>query len=580
MVGAARRHARRRLLGRMGVAMPRSWDDVIGNSDSSGNNRSFLARMGTFGQQYTDPLYWIFGRKYTDKLEGLADKSNRFLSKIARQDPVVQFDRRNNPLQDTPEGKKAGDWAENKPLDSIAAVLGGVFGGGALLGGGASGGSAAGGLGSGAAPAGMTTAGFMPGSAATGAAGLEGVTVVGSSGAAMTPGTAAAMAAATGTPAASSQGYDWKRLMNQSSPGGQQQPQQQGARPMTWQQKLRAGLGRIGDNMLQIDSEAAKSLSEDQLANLKRNALLNMGLGMMSASGQGAGFGEAAAFGLGRAQNNLTGALQRGYENARQNRQEQRQMERDKASDDRFQTQMDYQMARDQMEQERADRQFERSMNLDERALQWREQDISRDDAQFDRQMRLAEERRAGGIQQPPSGYRWNAQGNLEPIPGGPADPSNKTGNFQEAERTAAFLGSRLANSLRTLKEIPADDQTPGIMEKGAELMGSEIAANVWRSEGRQRANAAQRDALDAALTLATGAAYTKEQIDALRVSYFPQIGDSDAVKTQKAQSFEMLLEAARVKAGRAASAIDEVMGKTAPGASGGGRWKVKQIGD
>ena len=62
----------------------------------------------------------------------------------------------------------------------------------------------------------------------------------------------------------------------------------------------------------------------------------------------------------------------------------------------------------------------------------------------------------------------------------------------------------------------------------------------------------------------------TPAQIDAMRESYFPQIGDGDAVKADKAKRLEMLLEAARVKAGRAASAIDAVSGRGATG-----KWEV-----
>ena len=68
--------------------MTRSYDWYVGDSDSSKNNESYVARVGAFGQQYTDPLYWIFGDKYTDQLVEWADKGNKFFSKIAKQDPI------------------------------------------------------------------------------------------------------------------------------------------------------------------------------------------------------------------------------------------------------------------------------------------------------------------------------------------------------------------------------------------------------------------------------------------------------------------------------------------------------------
>jgi hypothetical protein len=207
----------------------RSWDEVIGDSDSASNNKSWLARAGSFGQQYTDPLYWIFGEKYTNQLEEWADKSNSFLSKIAKQDPVVQADRRNNPLQDSEEGEHVGDWAENKPVDSIAAVLGAIFGGGALMGGagaGAGGGTAGGTAGGAAGGGGL---GVMGGSLP---AGMEGVVVTGSSGG----GGALPAAIGGGAAGASTSGNnsDWRKYTRNMS----QQQNSQGSGPNAYEQFL------------------------------------------------------------------------------------------------------------------------------------------------------------------------------------------------------------------------------------------------------------------------------------------------------------------------------------------------------
>lgn len=206
----------------------RSWDEVIEDSDSADNNKSWLARAGSFGQQYTDPLYLIFGEKYTDQLEEWADKGNSFLSKIAKQDPVVQADRRNNPLQDTEEGEHVGDWAENKPVDSIAAVLGAIFGGGALLGAGGAGagGGTAGGTGAAAGGGGL---GVMGGSLP---AGIEGVTVTASSGGGALP--AAIGGGAAGASTTANNGNDWWKRAR-SNP---QQQNSQGSGPNAYQQFL------------------------------------------------------------------------------------------------------------------------------------------------------------------------------------------------------------------------------------------------------------------------------------------------------------------------------------------------------
>lgn len=324
----------------------------FGDSWSSQNSQSPLLRLGTG----MDPLVGLFpglGKwkvKTGDKLQGWVSDN------IAKKDPLIKHDRKNGLASWSKEARGISDWAQEKPLDATALVLGGVLGGGAAMGawGGSGGGAAAGGLGSGGAAAAPSVAGFMPGSAAGGAAGLEGVTVIGSSGGAGLSGGSAAALTAAGVPGAAAaepggsganKWSDWLDRMSQmqGQGGGQQQqaaPIQQpgqpnGARPTGTWDKVKAGLGRIGENMFPIDQAYGATPAQQQ--EMRRNALLQMGLGMMSASNQGAGFGEAAAFGLGNAQKSLTGALQRGYETARQNRQDQRQETREEIMDARDQ---------------------------------------------------------------------------------------------------------------------------------------------------------------------------------------------------------------------------------------------------
>lgn len=330
----------------------------------------------------------------------------------------------------------------------IAALYAGGYGLGALGGGGAAGGaaapSAAGSTASSAAP---SVAGFMPGTAA---APMEGITVYGSSGLGMGAGTEAAMAAAGagGATAAGNQGFDWQRMLNQSMPtGGNQQQQMQsaaparGARPGMWD-RIKGGLGKMGDNLLQIDSRAAESMSPDQLAALKRNAFLNMGLGMMAASNRGAGFGEAAAFGLGQGQAGLTNALQRDYEMAREARREQRQQTRDEIEDRRYEEERAYraeqdrirqEMEREQMEESR--RRFEENIALDRAGLGLRERQLAM----------------TAGLGRIPAGYRMRADGTgYEPIPGGPADMSGAAGRKASQQLRKEFRGLQSVKDYET----------------------------------------------------------------------------------------------------------------------------------
>jgi hypothetical protein len=125
-----------------------------------------------------------------------------------------------------------------------------------------------------------------------------------------------------------------------------------------------------------------------------------------------------------------------------------------------------------------------------------------------------------------------------------------------EAERTAAFLATRVAGGMRDLKAI-GNLGAPSLKDA---TVGGTLLGNYTTGENRQRTINAQRDVLDAALTLGTGAAYTQEQIDAYRASYFPQPGDQPGTIADKQRRLQTLMSAARVKAGAASSQIDAAL--------------------
>lgn len=124
-----------------------------------------------------------------------------------------------------------------------------------------------------------------------------------------------------------------------------------------------------------------------------------------------------------------------------------------------------------------------------------------------------------------------------------------------EAERTAGFLASRLADSLSNLTSISSTSPSagkPGLTETVAGVFGAE-AANASRGAERQQVVANQLDILDAALTLGTGAAYTPDQLRNYRDTYFPKLTDKPETVTAKGQKLLALLRAAKIKAGNAA---------------------------
>lgn len=223
--------------------------------------------------------------------------------------------------------------SQNHDIAHIVALA--AMGGGALGGGGGAGGS------SGAQPN-LWSQGFA--GKTNFATGLPSTSAnVGS-----IPGIAGPVGGGTGASSAASLGaMDYAKLgmglagSAQPQQQNQTQPQQPPVRTMaqpnpnqvpTYGQRIGQGLGRVSSAMFPVDPNTG--LTADQTRQLQTNALMQMGLGMLGASSQGAGFGESAAKGYGLAQGNLSGRMQQAYENAMMNRAETRATDREKRLDE------------------------------------------------------------------------------------------------------------------------------------------------------------------------------------------------------------------------------------------------------
>ena len=129
-----------------------------------------------------------------------------------------------------------------------------------------------------------------------------------------------------------------------------------------------------------------------------------------------------------------------------------------------------------------------------------------------------------------------------------------------EGERKAATLASRLNFSVGQMNQAIGLDPKAAVPNTSAEiarfLTRSEFLPNVLNSEQRQIVEAGQEDVLDAALTLGTGAAYSREQLAGYRKSFFPQMGDTPETVKSKQARLNNLLRSAEVASGRAAGQI------------------------
>jgi hypothetical protein len=132
-------------------------------------------------------------------------------------------------------------------------------------------------------------------------------------------------------------------------------------------------------------------------------------------------------------------------------------------------------------------------------------------------------------------------------------------GKATEGERKAATLLSRMQ-----LAQTQMTDQG----EKGMPGFLTSMTPRVGLPEERKRTEDAQLDFLDAALTLATGAAYTEFQLKSAMQAYFPKFGDDATTIAEKELRRQNLMEAARISAGTMSSAVPPAGGA---GAGGGG---------
>jgi hypothetical protein len=143
-----------------------------------------------------------------------------------------------------------------------------------------------------------------------------------------------------------------------------------------------------------------------------------------------------------------------------------------------------------------------------------------------------------------------------------------------EGERKAGFLANRVQFGLQQMADVIKTNAPAASPEKLPSLVKfltqSDFLSNSLTSPDRQRIEAAQLDILDAALTLGTGAAYTREQLEGYRKAYFPQLNDDKTTIADKQNRLENLLESAYITAGRSAPTAGQrpsFSGQAAPSA-------------
>mgnify|MGYP003652800735 CR=1 FL=1 len=134
--------------------------------------------------------------------------------------------------------------------------------------------------------------------------------------------------------------------------------------------------------------------------------------------------------------------------------------------------------------------------------------------------------------------------------------PSTTINMPNEGERKSATLANRLNFNVDQINQAVGLDPTAALPTTSIELARfltrSEMLPNKLTSAKRQIVESSQLDITDAALTLGTGAAYTKEQLENYRKSFFPQVGDKPETVISKRARLQNILESAAIASGRA----------------------------
>ena len=142
-----------------------------------------------------------------------------------------------------------------------------------------------------------------------------------------------------------------------------------------------------------------------------------------------------------------------------------------------------------------------------------------------------------------PSGYRPKADGTLEAIPGGPADPTTQAGKkpLNDTQSKALQFGARMLQSGQNLDALADSGVTrPGDIKSAADVVGLGGVMNWTQSPKQQQVEQSQRDFVNAVLRRESGAAISNSEFDNARRQYFPQIGDDDKVIEQKRRNREL----------------------------------------
>lgn len=156
---------------------------------------------------------------------------------------------------------------------------------------------------------------------------------------------------------------------------------------------------------------------------------------------------------------------------------------------------------------------------------------------------------------------RQDKQGNITPVSGfGPKAAADKP--MTDAQAKAALFGSRMETSNKILEGL-ADSGTEVSVPGSRSGFGVGSVINALSPAKQQQLDQAKRDFINATLRRESGAVITDAEFSNGDKQYFPQVGDSAAVKAQKAGNRAIAVRGVQAEVPKAnRGVLAEIQGK------------------
>ena len=164
--------------------------------------------------------------------------------------------------------------------------------------------------------------------------------------------------------------------------------------------------------------------------------------------------------------------------------------------------------------------------------------------AQAERHFGISQDNAKGQIVQTDNGpvlvNTRTGTGRIVSGPDGQALPGI-TKPLNDSQSKALLFGSRMQEANKALGQLSSEGTDTSIIGSQAPLVGGVI--NAASSGNRQMLNQAKLDFMTAVLRRESGAAISSGEYQNADRQYFPQVGDSDKVKAQKARNRELAIQ-------------------------------------